>query len=263
MTVPVVTPRDSIPPTLPVRTRAAILVRMLAIQGSWNYETMLGNGMGFCLEPALRHLPGGADGPAYRDALARESRYFNAHPYMAAVAVGALARAELDGAPPQTIDRFRTALCGPLGSVGDRLVWAGWLPLCSLVALASFGLGGGPLEVTGLFLVLYNAGHLALRVWGLSVGWQHGLRVAAALANPVLRRGPEHIVRAASLIAGVALPLALMRVIGPGRALIGGVMISILAAAVLLARLHGRAEGWRIALGLLTAFVIFSVIRHG
>ena len=139
----------------------------------------------------------------------------------------------------------------------------GVLPFCSLVALASFGLGGGPLGVVGLFLVLYNAGHLALRAWGLTVGWRHGLRVATALAHPVLRRGPEHIVRAASLVAGVALPLALMRVIGPGRALIGGVMLAILASAVLLARLHGRAEGWRIALGLLTAFVLFSVIRHG
>ena len=83
----------------------------------------------------------GQDGHAYRAALARESQYFNAHPYLAAVAVGALARAELDGEPPARIERFRTALCGPLGSVGDRLVWAAWLPLCSLVALAAFGLG--------------------------------------------------------------------------------------------------------------------------
>jgi len=112
------------------------------------------------------------------------SRYFNAHPYLAAVAVGALARAELDGEPPERIERFRTALCGPLGSVGDRLVWAGWLPFCSLASLAIFGLGGGTWQVVGFFLVLYNAGHFALRIWGLNTGWNHGLRVASALANP-------------------------------------------------------------------------------
>jgi len=71
--------------------------------------------------------------------MTRQSAYFNAHPYLAAVAVGALARAELAGVPPERIERFRTALSGPLGSVGDRLVWAGWLPFCSLVALVAFG----------------------------------------------------------------------------------------------------------------------------
>ena len=49
---------------IPTRTRLAMFVRMLAIQGAWNYETLLGNGIGFCVEPALRLLPGGQDGPA-------------------------------------------------------------------------------------------------------------------------------------------------------------------------------------------------------
>jgi len=238
-------------------------LRLLAIQGSWNYEILLGNGIGFCVEPALRHLPGGEGGEAYRAALARQCHYFNAHPYLAAVAVGALARAELDGEPPAKIDRFRTALCGPLGSVGDRLVWAGWLPFCSLLALAAFGVGAGPGPVVVIFLGLYNAGHLALRAWGLRVGWQRGMRVAGALGNPVLRQGPQYIARAAALVAGVALPLALYRIIGTGRALTAGALAAAAVGAVVLARLHGRVEGWRIALGVLAAFVLYSVARHG
>jgi len=173
---------------LPRRTRIAIFVRLLAIQGSWNYETLLGNGIGFCIEPALRLLPGGIHTPAFHAALARESRYFNAHPYLASVAVGALARAELDGEAPERIERFRTALCGPLGSVGDRLVWAGWLPFCSLASLALFGLGAGTLAVVGFFLLAYNAGHFALRIWGLNTGWTHGLRVASALGATIISR---------------------------------------------------------------------------
>jgi PTS system mannose-specific IID component len=238
-------------------------LRLLAIQGSWNYEILLGNGIGFCVEPALRYLPGGQGGEAYRAALARQCQYFNAHPYLAAVAVGALARAELDGEPPAKIDRFRTALCGPLGSVGDRLVWAGGLPFCSLLALAAFGAGAGPGLVVVIFLGLYNAGHLALRAWGLRVGWQRGMRVAGALGNPVLRQGPQYIARAAALVAGVALPLALYRIIGAGRALTGGALAAAAVGAVVLARLHGRVEGWRIALGVLAAFVLYSVARHG
>ncbi|MGH7664956.1 MAG: PTS system mannose/fructose/sorbose family transporter subunit IID [Gemmatimonadaceae bacterium] len=245
---------------LPLRTRLSMFVRLLAIQGSWNYETLLGNGIGFSVEPALRMLPEGRAGSAYRAALARESRYFNSHPYLAGVAVGALARAEVDGVAPEKIERFRTACCGPLGSVGDRLVWAGWLPFCSLGALVAFGLGASPWLVVVLFLVAYNTGHIALRAWGLDAGWNRGLKVAAALGNPVLRRGPHYIAQAAAVLAGVALPLALSRLLGAGQSLLGPVMIAVVVGAIVLARLHGRVQGWRIALGAIAVLVLISVI---
>jgi len=250
-------------PRLPPVTQMGMLLRLLAVQGSWNYETMNGNGIGFCLEPALRLLPGGRDGEAYREALARQARYFNSHPYMASVAVGALARAELDLVPPTTIERFRTALTGPLGSVGDRLMWAAWLPFCSLLALAAFGLGAGPLAVVCIFLGVYNAGHLALRAWGLRVGWRHGLRVASALANPVLRTGPDVIARAAAVTAGLALPLALYRIIGVGRTLTGGVLVAVVLLALAIVRVRAKLEGWRTALAVLALLVLYSVVRHG
>jgi PTS system mannose-specific IID component len=253
------TPPAPEPIRLPLTTKLAMFTRLLAIQGSFNYEILVGNGIGFCVEPALRHLPGGVTGEPYRRALARQCHYFNAHPYLAAVAVGALARAELDGAPPAKIERFRTALCGPLGSVGDRLVWAGWVPLCSLVALTAFGLGAGPAFVVALFLLLYNAGHLALRAWGLRVGLAQGMRVAPSLANPVLRQGPVQIARVAALFAGLGVPLALHRVIGPGQTLLGAVLVAVAAGGVVLARLHGRVEGWRLALALLALVVLYSV----
>jgi PTS system mannose-specific IID component len=241
--------------------KASIFLRLLAIQASWNYEVLLGTGIGFCTEPALRLLPGGKGGEQYRAALARQSQYFNAHPYLAAAAVGALVRAELDGEPPARIERFRTALCGPLGSVGDRLMWAAWLPFCSLLALLAVGLGAGPWSSVALFLVLYNAGHLALRLWALEVGLAHGMRVAQALGNPALRFGPQWIGQAAAFVGGAALPLALTRLIGPGRTLLGTVLLAVVVSAVVLTRLHGRVEGWRLALGALAAFVLYSLAR--
>jgi mannose PTS system EIID component len=255
MTVPASRAAD-----LPTRVKLAMFFRLLAMQGSWNYETLNGTGIGFAMEPALRYLPGGVDGPAYRAALARESRYFNTHPYLAGIAAGALVRAELDGVNPERIERFRTALAGPLGSVGDRLVWASWLPFCSLVAIGVYGAGGSPLGVVGTFLLLYNAGHILLRAWGLRSGLSRGLNVASALGNPVLREGPQYIGCAAALVAGVALPLALQRVAGPGRALVGGIIVTALIGILLLARLRERAEGWRIALGVLAVFVLYSVL---
>lgn len=248
---------------LPFRTRVAMLFRMLAIQGAWNYETLLGNGIGFSMEPALRLLPGGVHTPRFKEAMARHSKYFNAHPYLAAVAVGALARAELEGQPPALIERFRIAVAGPLGSVGDRLVWAGWLPFCSLLALGVFGLGGGAVAVLATFLGVYNAGHLALRAWGLHVGWKHGLRVAQSLGNPVLRRGPQVIAPLAAFAVGFGVPLALLRIIGPGRALLGVVLAGAALGALLIVRLHGRVEGWKLAIGVLTVLVVVSVAGAG
>jgi PTS system mannose-specific IID component len=248
-------------PRLSALTWLNISSRLLAIQGSWNYETLLGNGVAFCVEPALRCLPGGVNGPAFKAAMTRQSAYFNAHPYLAAVAVGALARAELSGVPADRIERFRTALCGPLGSVGDRLVWAGWLPFCSLIALLCFGLGAGPLVDILVFLVLYNAGHLALRVWGLHVGWRRGLGVASALANPVLRQGPNHLARAAAATAGLAVPLTAARLLGRHAALLGVVLGASALAAVVLVRLHGRVEGYKLALVLIALFALISVVR--
>ena len=253
------TPAQSRITRLPLRTRLAMLLRMLAIQGAWNYETLLGNGIGFSLEPALRLLPGGVHTPRFKEAMARHSKYFNAHPYLAAVAVGALARAELDGQPPALIERFRIAVAGPLGSVGDRLVWAGWLPFCSLLALGVFGLGGGHVAVLATFLGVYNAGHLALRAWGLHVGWTHGLHVAQSLGNPVLRRGPQVIAPLAAFAVGFGIPLALLRIIGPGRALLGVVLLGAALGALLIVRLHGRVEGWKLAIGVLAALVLISV----
>jgi PTS system mannose-specific IID component len=248
-------------PALPLGTRLAMFFRLLAVQGAWNYETLVGNGIGFCVEPALRRLPGGRDGDAYRAALARESQYFNAHPYLASVAVGALARAELEGQPPERIERFRTALCGPLGALGDRLVWATFLPLCSFAALVVFGVGGSPLATVLTFLVLYNTGHLGLRIWGLVVGWRHGLNVAPSLGHPLLQRAPPQLGKLAAALAGCALPVALHRVIGPGQVLLGVTLAGVLAGAVVLASLHGRAEGWKLSIGVLTAFALYSVIQ--
>ncbi|HEY9448821.1 MAG TPA: PTS system mannose/fructose/sorbose family transporter subunit IID [Gemmatimonadaceae bacterium] len=251
-----------------------MFTRLLAVQASWNYELMLGPGIGFCTEPALRMLPGGTLGAPYREALARQSRYFNAHPYFAAVAVGALARAELDGSPPGQIERFRMAMCGPLGSLGDQLVWAGWLPLSVLLALLAFGLGAGAVAVLLIFLVVYNVGHVGVRIWGLTVGWRSGLRVAASLGGPILRQGPAYMSRAVMALAGAALPLVISRVLAglpveatpPNEVVraVGGVAIaSAMALAtilgVVLVRLHSRVEGWRVALVVLAVLIIYSV----
>ena len=115
----------------PVAHRAAAMfVRMLAMQASWNYETMLGNGHRLLRRAGAARAARRSRGPAYHAALARETHYFNAHPYLAAVAVGALARvgarrqhaARADRALPHRAlrparERRRSARLGGLAAV--------------------------------------------------------------------------------------------------------------------------------------------------
>ena len=181
---------------------ARALLRLFAVQGSYNYERMLGLGIGVAEEPLLRDLDAGK----YRPAVARGAHFFNAHPYLTGLAVGATARAEHDGAPPDQVERMREALCGPLGSLGDRLVWAGWLPLLSGLALSAVALGAGWTAVA-VFLIVYNIGHVALRWWALKAGWKHGTRVSVALHHPLLQRGGSILAPAMACVVGAALPL--------------------------------------------------------
>lgn len=247
--------------SIPLRTWAAAYLRLFGIQGSWNYETLMGNGLGFAVEPVLRRLPGGPEGAAYEQALARQARFFNAHPYLASVAVGAVARAELDGVEPATIERFRQALCSPLGSIGDQLVWASWLPFCSLLSLAAFGLGASPLSVVLLFLITYNAGHLALRAWGLVVGFRRGLEVARDLGSPRLRRAPLHFARGATLLAGFAVPLTLQRAVGGDLSLALYTAAGAIVGALGVGWVARHAQGWRVALALVSVLVLYGVTR--
>jgi len=184
------------------------LLRLFTVQGSWNYERMQGLGIGVAEEPLLRNLRAevGDDGVAYRAAVARGAHFFNAHPYLCGLAVGAAARAEHDGVPPEQVERLRTALCGPLGSLGDRLVWAGWLPLTSGLALIAVALGLG-LRAIVAFVVVYNVGHVALRWWALRAGWRYGAQVAQALREPLLQRATALSAPAMALVVGAALPL--------------------------------------------------------
>lgn len=248
---------------LPVTTRMAIFLRLLAIQSAWNYETLVGNGIGFAVEPALRLLPGGREGDKYRAALARQSQYFNTHPYMASVAVGALARVELDEEEASKIERFRTALCGPLGATGDRLVWASWLPFSVLLGLLAFGLGGGPAATVLTFLGVYNLGHLALRIWGLHVGYARGMQVARSLGAPVLRSGATWVSRTGAALAGIAIPLAIARGVGQAAepTLLIGLLVGVGLIGLALSRLRGRHELWKWSLGILTLIVLAAMVR--
>lgn len=188
------------------RVRAAVFLRSFLIQGSWNYRTMIGGGFAFALLPALREHYG-KDTPELDDAVERHSTLFNSHPYLVPLALGAVSTLEAEGAGAAGVRRFKEAVRGSLGTLGDRLVWAGWRPVCLLGTLALL-LAGGPWWVgVTIFLLVYNAGQLALRVWGYRIGGRDPRRIGEHLRNPAFDRLNRFMGIAGTFLVGLLVPI--------------------------------------------------------
>ncbi|CAN5762494.1 hypothetical protein BH23GEM6_BH23GEM6_05790 [soil metagenome] len=211
---------------IPTRVRTRMLLRSLLVQASWNYETLIGTGFAFTLLPLLRHLHP-VDLAARRAALERHSGIFNSHPYLATIAVGAVARLEAEGADPLVTERFKSALRGSLGSLGDRLVWSAWRPACLLLGITLLLAGTAWWLGVLVFLLVYNIFHLSLRVWGLHIGVESGLDVGKALRNAPVERLISLAGSAGAFLGGTALVLA----IGPTGGSMEPIVAGLAAAA--------------------------------
>jgi PTS system mannose-specific IID component len=189
--------------TVSVAARLRALIRLASLQASWTYERMQGVGLGVASEPLLEPL---ADAEHARAARSRSVQYFNAHPYLGGIAAGALARAELDHEPGERIVRLRTALSGPLGALGDQLVWAGVVPATMSGLLVALVFGGGVAAIVAA-VIAYNVGRLLMTAWGLQVGLAHGLHVAQAVGASWLPRGTAWAGATAAVLVGAAAPI--------------------------------------------------------
>jgi mannose PTS system EIID component len=183
----------------PAGTARRVIARTLLVQGSWNYETLIGTGFAFCLLPALRHLHGD-DPRAMRQALERHAEVFNSHPYLASVALGAVARLEAERVDP--------LVRGSLGSIGDQLVWSAWRPAAALLGVLLLLAGAVWWVAVGVFLVVYNALNLGLRAWGWRVGMAAGMGVGRAIREAPLQTLTRRTTEVGSLLAGACVVLA-------------------------------------------------------
>jgi len=180
-----------------------IFWRSFFLQAHWNYSRMQGTGFLFCLLPAARRL---YQDPRHRiEFLKRHSRFFNAQPFCASLALGQVLRREMEalqnGSPEDAVAledtvKCKDGLCGPLGLLGDQLFWQLLKPMAAALGMiAAFIMGGiGPkaaLVGVGVFLLAFNPLHLWMRWWGLKAGYRvvHDLSgFLSTGALPKLRR---------------------------------------------------------------------------
>lgn len=147
------------------------LLRLSALQASWNRRGMQELGWLLVAEPHLRTL---GDGGEWRR---RWLGFRNSNPYVAGLALGAGIRAEHDG-EAERVPVLLDALSRQLGAVGDAFIWTGLRPLLAFAAIAA-GLLWDPRAVWiawGLFALCVAVG---LRLWC----FRRGLRGADAVLD--------------------------------------------------------------------------------
>lgn len=156
---------------VPVRVRRMVWLRQFLLQGCWNYEGMQNVGFAYSILPALRDRYEGRPEELSR-ALKRHLEFFNTHPAMAAVILGAAIRLEERVAAgevdPRAVGTFKVGLMGSLGAIGDSYFWGALKPMASAAgAILAFV---HPLLGIATLLILYNSSHLALRFRGFAAG---------------------------------------------------------------------------------------------
>ncbi len=177
-------------------------MRSFLIQSVWNYQSLLSLGFAYSLKPVANRL--------FKDRgkrilfLRRHLSFFNSHPYFASYALGAISRVEEDTQnDPELVERFKNALIGPLGAIGDQLFWGTIKPGCILLAMIGVFLIDNINYLLGYFfimLVLYNIPHIAIRMTGLRTGYREGFDVYKLL-NAMLFQKYRNFYRAIGAIS--------------------------------------------------------------
>ncbi len=157
--------------------------RSLLIQASWSFDRMQTLGFAYAIEPALRKLY--PDQAEYEARLKVHLEYFNTQPYFASFILGAAVRLEEDRATGRNresdVSGLKAALMAPLGALGDSFFWGGLKPLAAVVAVSVLMAGAWWAPI--LFLALYNACHVGLRVGMLFWGYASGGDAVALMAR--------------------------------------------------------------------------------
>jgi mannose/fructose/N-acetylgalactosamine-specific phosphotransferase system component IID len=168
--------------------------RSFFMQAVWNYHSLLSIGLCYTLFPAARKIF--TDRNERIKFLYRHLNFFNSHPYFASFAVGSIARVEeeqlqMPQTDPESVERLKNALIGPLGAIGDQVFWATIKPSSILVGVLGILVLNDlrwQLAVLVVMLLIYNVPHLYIRWGGLKQGYRLGFEVYKVLNLEVYKK---------------------------------------------------------------------------
>jgi PTS system mannose-specific IID component len=216
------------------QARRSIWRRQFLIQGCWNYEGMQNVGFAYAILPALREIYSGRPEEALKS-VKRHLEFFNTHPVMGAVVLGAGVRLEertaAGEAEPGEVGAFKMGWMGSLGAIGDAFFWGSLRPMAS-VAGAIIALIH-PLAGIAALLLLYNGTHLVVRHRGFRAGMGGQEAAVAWLKKESLNVKTDRRKLAAAILGGVYAGILTGRAAGYGETGYHSVALLLIGAAVI------------------------------
>ncbi|MCK5075079.1 MAG: PTS system mannose/fructose/sorbose family transporter subunit IID [Calditrichia bacterium] len=157
-----------------------LFFRSFFVQALWNYRSMLSLGLCFVLLPVRKKIDKSSYN--YKHFVEDNIKFFNAHPYFTGYIIGLLYKIYVDNPDEihKRIEKLKSLLISPLGSIGDKLFWENIKP--AMMLLAVFGALLQILEYSGWIIMLaafigYNVPHFYIRWNGIKLGFNMGFQI--------------------------------------------------------------------------------------
>lgn len=168
-----------------------MITRSFFVQTGFNYERFLGYGWLYSILPGLRKIY--PDAQERAEAMRDHTAFMVTNPLLVTFIQGVIISMEESHQDRSTINNVRISLMGPLGGIGDALVWMTLLPITAGIgaSLAKDGSIFGPI----LFLIMFNVVYFLLRFTLMNYGYKTGTGAAMTL-----KQNTKKISRAATIV---------------------------------------------------------------
>ncbi len=180
-----------------------LYVRSFFVQTGWTYDRMLALGFVWILTPLARKICSSVAEKG--EFLKRHLMSFNANPYLAGYALGAVAKLEESKTHGEQISRFKDLLRGPLGALGDNLIWQNFRPALLILGIILTDRFGG-LGTLCVWLI-FNLYQIYLRARGIAKGYELGLGISSELNKGHLQSMTKWSGRMGTCFLGILLVL--------------------------------------------------------
>lgn len=149
---------------------------------TFNYDTQLAPAVVFGIGPLLRKIY--PDDEEYVEALNNHFRYFNTHPWVANLVLGAtLALEDKEGiSTVDAVQNIKVSLMGPLAGIGDTLIWT-LLPTIFGSIAGYMALEGNP--VGTVLWLLSNVFFIILRTQLMWIGYKEGTKLITKFGSKI------------------------------------------------------------------------------
>ncbi|HAQ60471.1 TPA: hypothetical protein DCR49_00465 [Candidatus Delongbacteria bacterium] len=165
-------------------TVLSLTIRTFFIRIFYNYLNLFGEGLCFCLFPAL--------GNDRSEFIRKHLRFFNTNEYLSGFALGIILNRELNN-NDESVEKTKEILSSVIGSIGDRLVYKLILPVIILTALNKFVISGFAIDTCTVIIVfseilLFNIFNFIIRFYGIRSGYEKGIEAIKIFKSGTYRR---------------------------------------------------------------------------